>query len=119
MTQIIGYLSSAEATDFREHAAGGGIDVSALANLLITRELRIGRLPNLKGRFSVHLPPADRTKIVAYLRDRDTKQAFGAHAGAAGLRPTPAAALLFRAELEERWLTLCLNAKPLDSVRVL
>ncbi len=115
MAQIIGYLTSAEAAAFREHAASGGLDASALANLLVARELQIGRLPDLKGRFDVDLSSGERTKITAHLRVEGTKQAFGAHAAAAGLKPSPAAALLFRAELEERWLSFCLSIKRLDS----
>jgi hypothetical protein len=114
MAQIIGYLTSAEAAAFQEHAASGGLDASGLANLLVARELRVGRLPDLKGRFDVDLPSGDRTKITAHQRGDATKKAFGAHSAAAGLKPSPAAALLFRAELEERWLSFCLGIK-LDS----
>jgi len=115
MAQIIGYLTPVEAAAFQEHAASGGLDASALANLLVARELRIRRLPDLKGRFDVDLPRGDRTKITAHQRGEATKQAFCAHAATAGLKPSPAAALLFRAELEERWLKYCLDIKQFDS----
>lgn len=109
MAQIIGYLTPDQAAAFQEHAASGGIDASALANLLIVRELLICRLADLKARIDADLPPGDRMKVTAHQSDNATKLAFGAHAASVGLKPSPAAAILFRAELEERWLTFCLT----------
>jgi len=115
MAQILGYLTSAEAAAFHEQAGLGGIDASALANLLIVRELQLGRLAELTSRFDAEVPTGDRTKITAHQRDDATKLAFGVHAGAKGLKPSPAAAVLFRAELEEHWLLHCLGVNRFDS----
>ncbi len=116
MAQITGYLTPVQAAAFQNHAASGGLDVSALANLLIVRELRTKRLPILKMDFDVDLPPGERMKVTAHQRLDITKEAFAAHAAETGLKPSPAAAILFRAELKERWLTFSLGVNQFDSV---
>ena len=116
MAQILGYLSFVEAVDFQLHAASGGLDASALANLLIARELNLARLSELRGEFCVDAVHPDRKKIVAHVRDDSTKVSFARAAAEAGLKPSPAAAILFRAELKERWLSHCLKVDRLDSV---
>lgn len=116
MAQITGYLTPVQAAAFQDLAASGGLDVSALANLLIVRELRVNRLRILKADFDADLGQGERMKITAHQRFDVTKEAFSAHAAATGLKPGPAAAILFRAELKERWLTFCLGVNQFDSI---
>lgn len=115
MVQVLGYLSAADAAEFRAHAASGGLDASALANLLIVRELKLARLAELQKAFAADAALSDRTKIIAHQPDDRIKSAFTKHAKDAGLKPSPAAAVLFKAELKERWLSRCLVLEPVDS----
>lgn len=103
MTQILGYVTPDERDRFEAYARTHGLHVTALANLLIARELRAGRLSGLLKRFDVRPLPA-RTKIVAHTPDVATKEAFALRAASVGVKPSRAAAVLFRAELHERWL---------------
>jgi len=104
MPQILGYVTTGERAAFDAYALSLGLDVTALANLLILRELRAPRLPELAARYDTAGPAGDRTKIVAHTRTPEIKGLFAAHAASAALKPSRAAAILFRAELEERWL---------------
>jgi len=104
MAQILGYLSLEECDAFQAYAGELRLDRSALANLLIVRELRVRRLPGLKAKFDRDLPADRKTKITAHQGDPSTKDAFIAHSADCGMKPTRAAAILFRAELSERWL---------------
>ena len=101
--QITGYLPRDDAERFRSYAVELGIDKSALANLLIHRELQLGRLAGLRQH--QHSEPRARcTKVTAHLADSAIKLAFNAAAQQVGLVPGAAASILFRAELSERWL---------------
>ncbi len=104
MAQVLGYVTPVERQAFEAYALDHGLDVTALANLLIARELRAKRLAQLTLRFDRTEPLSDRVKIVAHTPTEATKLAFAGRAAEAGLKPTRAAAILFRAELEERWL---------------
>jgi hypothetical protein len=104
MAQILGYLALDEADDFQRYAAELRLDRTALANLLIVRELRSGRLGELLTRYDRDLGGTENTKIVAHQADPATKVAFKAHAADFKLKPSRAAAILFRAELAEHWL---------------
>lgn len=103
MTQILGYVTPDERDRFEAYARTHGLHITALANLLIARELRAGRLSDLIERFDIRPLPA-RTKIVAHTPDAATKEVFAFRAKEAGVKPSRAAAVLFRAELHERWL---------------
>lgn len=115
MAQILGYLALDEADDFQRYAAELRLDRTALANLLIVRELRIGRLAKLKISYDRDLAGLEKTKIVAHQGDPATKAAFKVHSSALGLKPSRAAAILFRAELAERWLEASMDRNPFDS----
>lgn len=115
MAQIIGYLTEADRIRFQAYAQALGLDASALANLLIIRELRLARLSGLAQHFDQEAPIASRTKVTAHLPVAATKAAFAALAAKARMKPTRAAAVLFRAELEERWLEISVAVNQIDS----
>jgi hypothetical protein len=115
MAQVLGYVTPEERDAFEAYANEHGLDVSALANLLIARELRAKRLALLTPRFDRTEPLPDRLKIVAHTPTQATKLAFAARAAEAGVKPTRAAAILFRAELEERWLERHVFVNQIDS----
>jgi hypothetical protein len=101
--QIGGWLRPSEKAALQEYLSQFGIGPGAAATLLIVRELRCKRLPKLKDRFSKPTG-AERKRVTAHQPDGQLKQAFKEHAAAFGMDPNPAASILFRAELEERWL---------------
>lgn len=112
MSQIVGYVTTNEAKAFARYAESLGVDVSALANLLLRREMHLGRLDEIPAP-----PTEERTvKITAHLKGEALKTSFTEHASKYGLRAGPAATRLFRAELEERWLEACLRTNHVDSV---
>jgi hypothetical protein len=115
MAQILGYLALDEADNFQHYAAELRLDRTALANLLIVRELRIGRLEELKLRYDRDLAGMEKTKVVAHQADPLTKAAFKEHAAGFALKPSRAAAIIFRAELTERWLEASMDQKSFDS----
>jgi hypothetical protein len=80
-----------------------GIRPAAAATLLIVRELRCKRLSSLKGSYSDSIS-GKRERVTAHPADGAIKQAFNEHAASLGMDPDPAASILFRAELKERWL---------------
>lgn len=101
--QIGGWLRRSEKDALQEYLKQFGIRPAAAATLLIVRELRCKRLPKLKERYAEHVG-SERSRLTAHQPDGTLKEAFKQHAAAAGLDPNPAASILFRAELEERWL---------------
>jgi hypothetical protein len=114
MAQIVGFVTAAERGDFDAYALTHGLDVTALANLLIARELHTRRLAILTAQFDPPRPLPNRAKIVAHTPEA-TKAGFTAHAKSLGLKPSRAAAVLFRAELEERWLEKYVLVNQIDS----
>jgi hypothetical protein len=103
VAQILGYLPADECSEFQRYAGSLNLDTSALANLLILRELAACRLSSMI-RFQLGVPTSKCAKVTAHQAQSDTKQSFVTHARNCGLKPAPAATILFRAELEERWL---------------
>lgn len=102
--QQVARVAIADQAAFQLYAEHLGLHMSTVATLLLARELRIKRLSRLAERnLAVKGTPLD-GKIIAYLNSEDVKTSFGAHAACADMRPGPAAALIFRAELAERWL---------------
>jgi len=108
--QILGYLIRAECDEFNAYAASMNLNSSAVANLLILRELRLHRLSQLEHYQRNH-PRSKCAKIVGHQSNDRTKRAFTAHAESCGLKPTAAAERLFRAELQERWLEHCVQQR--------
>jgi hypothetical protein len=106
--QILGYLLPEECEEFNAYAGSMNLNSSAVANLLIVRELRLRRLPELEHYQRDH-PRAECAKIVGHQSNDRAKRAFTAHAESCGLKPTAAAERLFRAELKEHWLEHCIQ----------
>lgn len=104
MVQIGGYLTPDEHSEFKRYAAAFQFTESSLANLLIVRELRRQRLPKLRQLFASNAPLKERARITAHQSNERLKQTFDAHAQGAGVSPDQAASIIFRAELNERWL---------------
>ncbi|MFS0739003.1 hypothetical protein ABC365_00090 [Brevundimonas sp. 3P9-tot-E] len=115
MAQIVGYLTEKEALRFLDYAQACGVTGSTLANLLISRELRLGRLSVLAEAFEAQRSLPNSAKIVAHLTDPDRKTEFYAHAARHGLKPAAAAAALYRAEIAEFWLLRALRVNQFDS----
>jgi hypothetical protein len=102
--QQVAKVSLTEQAAFHTYAEQFGLHVSTIASLLLARELRLKRL----GELCENHPPEKgillNGKIVVYLHSDILKKAFKSHATDAQMRPGPAAATVFRAELAERWL---------------
>ena len=101
--QIGGWLRPSEKQALDEYLKQFGIRPTAAATLLIVRELRRKRLPDLQSRYA-DSPGTNRERVTAHPTDGKLKEAFKRHAASLGMDPDPAASILFRAELEERWL---------------
>ena len=107
-TQIGGWVRADEYARFMKYLGQFHLRPAAVATLLIVRELRHCRLPHLKGDYS-HPAGADRERITAGPVDGRLKQEFEAHVQRLGLGPDPAAAIIYRAELDEKWLERALE----------
>jgi hypothetical protein len=115
VAQITVRLEPTVKTAFESYAAEYGLDASELAKLLIVRERYRKQL--LKMSAAAELPERLRRPaggrlptITAHLSTvRDVEQ-FDAYAERCGLNRTGAGALLFEAELNERWLEKALRA---------
>lgn len=101
--QIGGWLPRSEKLALDEYLKQFAIRPTAAATLLIVRELRCRRLRSLKKRYARSIG-SDRKRMTAHQPDSKLKRAFTEHAASAGMDPDPAASILFRAELDERWL---------------
>lgn len=102
-TQIGGYLRPDEGKKFDEYIQRFKLRKGVVPTLLILRELRCSRLPRLKERYP--MPPGNgRKRISARPTDLSMKKAFKNHVAQWGMAPDPAAGILFRAELHEKWL---------------
>ena len=104
MAQIGGYLTREERSIFQAYAAEFGLSESALANLLLVREMRCRRLHELKGKYSAGAPSEGRARVTAHQRSAAMKTAFEERSSDGGLKPDQAASIIYRAELTERWL---------------
>ena len=101
--QIGGYLRPDERTAFDAYVDQFKLRKGADATLLILREIRCKRLPELKKRYSMPAG-AGRKRVTARPVDISLKQVFERHVAECGIDPDPAAGIIFRAELQERWL---------------
>lgn len=115
MAQIGGYLKPDEHARFKAYANGLGLSESALANLLLVREIRRKRLRDLKSRYSAGAPSESRERVTAHRPDAAIKVAFVARSSEEGLKPDQAASILYRAEISERWLEQSIAGKNLES----
>jgi hypothetical protein len=102
-TQVHGYLSDSERRNFENYAGQHGLHVTALARVLLVRELRLRRLSRLVVKYPSPLrSPAK--KVTAHLTNTCLAAAFVDECGQAGVSLSEAAAVIFRAELAEKWL---------------
>lgn len=115
MAQIGGYLTTEERSIFEGYAAEFGLSESALANLLLVREIRCHRLNDLNGRYPAGAPSENRSRVTAHQRSAAMKIAFQERASVWGLKPDHAASILYRAELDERWLERSVTSWTLES----
>lgn len=103
---IGGWLSKEDGKKFQDYADLVGLDLAALATLLIVRELNHDRLGALAEKGGSN-PKGKR--ITAASAKPDLKAQFSDHAEQYGLSSDAAASRLFRAELTEGWLSNCLG----------
>jgi hypothetical protein len=115
MAQIGGYLKPDEHVKFKNYAAEFCLSESALANLLLVREIRLKRLEHLKHKYSAGAPSESRSRVTAHQRDLATKIAFEKRSSDESLKPDQAASIIYRAELEERWLERSMVGQNLES----
>lgn len=114
MTDAIGtWLSAADGEAFADYCRSLGLDESALATLLLVREVNVGRLQTL----TTHCrPPHFKDKRVT-IRPRRSglREEFDRHAKANGLGIERATALLLVAETQEKWLERLLFGEPVGT----
>ena len=99
MPQVNIYVSGTERERFAAYAAQFGLDVTALSNLLLERELRVERLAKLQRQDTGHRDE----KITAHMTAVRRAQ-FAARTKQLGLSLSQAGAMLVSSELHERWL---------------
>ncbi len=102
MTQLNISVTRTDRERFDSYAAEFGLDRSGLANLLLYRELRVGRLEKL-DRGLVQRPGSRSVRITAHLPD-GRLEVFDERAERAGLKRSAAGALVLLSELQQRWL---------------
>ena len=114
MRQIGSNLRPEEYDNFKAYAASFQLTHSAVANLLILRELRRRRLDRLRKKHKEFrgLPEHRITGNV----NANIKAAFDAHVAEIGLGSDAAAGIVFRAELGERWLDRAVGPRPNESI---
>ena len=101
--RIGGWLSVAEGLEFESYATQIGIDHSALATLLIVRELNRDNLSSLATRSGGVCCEKGR-RVTASPKGTDWKARFADHARVHSMTPDAAASMIFRFELAEKWL---------------
>jgi len=102
--QIGCYLSRDDAQALTKYALSLDIRRPTLLALLIVRAVRADRLAHLNGHYAGSEPKRGSKRVTVRIMDKNTKRGFTAAAKAAGLGTDDAAAMVFRAELIERWM---------------
>ncbi|OYW45880.1 MAG: hypothetical protein B7Z08_01395 [Sphingomonadales bacterium 32-68-7] len=103
MRDAIGaWLSADDGDAYVEYCRGLGLDESALATLLLVREVNAGRLHELKALGG--LPNFKQKRVTIRPKGSGLREKFLAHAKANGLGLEQAAALVLMAETREKWL---------------
>lgn len=113
--QITGRMTISERARFGDYSRSLGLDGGSVATLLIARELRQRRLPDLA--LDAKLRPTENSSgtITTHRLPEGGKRGFYQHVKAAGLSASKALGLLCRSELQERWLERSIN---FDSDRI-
>lgn len=101
--QIGGNLSKEEGRRLKAYAEGLQLTRPNLCALLVVRELACGRLASLRTAHAGSEPKRGAARVTVRVSE-EAKSQFRTAAAGAGLGLDDAAAILFRAELEERWL---------------
>lgn len=104
MPQITGYLDESERAELIVYARKFGLDGSGIANLLLVRELRVGRLAGLQTGLACVEVKGKRVKITAHQPDDSVFQVFRVRVQSLGMKAGSALSCLIRAELKEQWL---------------
>lgn len=102
--QIGCYLLPHEAKALTRYARMLELSRPKLCALLVIRAAHSGQLASMVGRFPASEPKAGNSRVTTRLSNQDTKQNFLEAASAVGLGSDDAAAIIFRAELDEHWL---------------
>lgn len=107
--QIGCYLTKAEANDLKSYAAEHQLSRPKLCILLVQRELRCRRLGELSERYTVTVRKKEGRRVTTRSSTSEIKDKFSRHVQELDLGSDDAAAIIFRAELEERWLSSALG----------
>lgn len=109
MPQITGRMTADERTRFGDYARGLRLDGGTVATLLLTRELRVGRLTALHSDPRFYKPGKTPGKITLRRLPEAEKLDFREHARKHEITPSQALGLLCRVELVEKWLARALD----------
>lgn len=102
--QVACNLTPTEGADLRTYAEGLELSRRRLCGLLIVRELRLNRIGELSARHPGSGSRRNSSRVTARV-SASTKASFAKHVKAAIVGSDDAAAAIFRAELEEKWLS--------------
>ena len=98
------YLRSGEAKRLATYAERLQINRPNLGILLIMRELKCSRLGGMPRREGPALSKKGAVRVTARANRPDVKELFAKRIARLGLGMDEAVAMLFRAELDEKWL---------------
>ncbi len=107
--QIGCYLTREEAVSLAAYATEHELSRPKLCGLLVLREALRQRLYHLKGRYNGCERQKDATRVTARISNMEVKSIFLESARRCGLGSDEAAAIVFRAELDEHWLASALR----------
>ncbi len=104
MAQVGCNLTEAEAEALKVYADSLELTRASVCVLLVQVELRRRRLARLAKRRSPLVTEPLVKRVTAHIENKALKDAFAIHVETCGLGSDDAAALIFRAELQERFL---------------
>lgn len=104
LRQIVGYFTASQQKALAAYAQDCDLPLSAIARLLIRRELRRKRIGSLVSDTALTPVATKGPKVVARFATSEDRHAFETYIAGFGLKPTPALSLLLLSELRERWL---------------
>lgn len=101
--QTTTHIHASERAAFAAYSRKFGLDPAGLLALLLSREMRIGRLGSLMKEDVPHFGPR-RSKVTVHGRHSALRDGVVAMAATNGTSVSNACAVLIRAELTEGWL---------------
>jgi hypothetical protein len=104
MAQVGCYLTDQEANDLTNYAQSLELARPSVCILLVQRELRNRRLGSLMRDHCPGRREGPLKRVTARIDNPALKAAFTEHVQRCGIGSDEGAAILFRVELEERWL---------------